>query len=320
MKFTERSVLIFGDIILDNYIYGNAIRLSPEAPVPVVDVQREECRLGGAANVAANIASLGGTAVLVGITGFDADANDLYNLLHTAGIRTEHVISTGTATIRKTRVIANRQQVARLDYERPLSPVITPEITMEWREAAKDAGAIVISDYNKGFITRDSINIIVRIADEYDIPLFIDPKIPNAHLYYGHVDGLIDCMTPNLQEAAGLAALQSIEWTNTDMLARNLLVKYGCRNVLVTCGEHGMVLCSATQFGNPRTVSEIPSAARQVFDVSGAGDTVIGVLALAYASGITMQAAAELANTAAGIVVGKAGTATVTLEELCTAE
>lgn len=311
-KVTQRPILVFGDIILDHYVHGHASRLSPEAPVPVINVEKEELRLGGAANVAANITSLDGCARLVGCTGTDEDYERTRSLLLQHHILENFLIrDPKKKTIRKTRIIANRQQVARLDYEAPISPVVDVALMQEWRELAQDCCAIVIADYNKGFMTRDVINIIVRLVDEYNLPFFIDPKIPNAHLYYGHVDGIIDCMTPNSGEAVGLEQAARITSTDFDNMGHQLRLKYGCNHMLITRGEDGMSL-----FGK-NTVTHIQTTAQQVFDVSGAGDTVIATLALMHASGMPMLEAARMANRAAGIVVGKAGTATVHREELC---
>lgn len=307
----KKPILVVGDIILDEYLYGQATRISPEAPVPVVKFTGRSVNLGGAGNVAANIATLGGNVRLVGLIGSDAEGLAVNMLTSAYGINCRWRAASDRPTIKKTRIIANGQQVSRIDVENtaPLTDAERETIT-EHFTFTDDIAAVVVSDYAKGVIDTIVLDALVKRAEQYNIPVFLDPKVSNDYRYRGN--GFC-CITPNELEARGLASMIDATWS-LNTVGDLLLRLYNCKNLLITRGEEGMTLFEAFNSGYNR--HDIPTAAREVFDVSGAGDTVIATLALAYASGYPMITAARIANVAAGIVVGKKGTATVSLVEL----
>jgi len=309
-RFTRLKTLVIGDLMLDHYVWGSVGRISPEAPVPIVDVSRETEMPGGAGNVAVNMASLGSEIFLVGTLGQDAAADRLTSLFHRGPIRTDACVRTSERpTILKTRIVAQHQQVVRVDRE------IKGELPLEikkqlWAHIEKllpDVHSVVLSDYGKGVVSRSLIKELIPAAKKRGIPVTVDPKIENFKLYK-HVT----CITPNLQEAmegTGTRSIQSEEDLND--LGTNILSDLQSESVLITRGEKGMSL-----FERKKPPLHIPTRAREVYDVTGAGDTVISVLTLALAAGAPLRTAAEMANYAAGIVVGKLGTASVTSEEL----
>lgn len=308
-SFTTKPIAVIGDLILDEYVYGTATRLSPEAPVPVIARERSEYRLGGAGNVAANLKALGANVFLASVIGTDDTEHDLprKKLLHAVNeLGIEYKIRyDGTRCVtHKVRLIANNQQIARVDKE-STHEVDPSNVPVDAMFECKPA-AIIISDYAKGVISNTVLTRIRATAAVNGIPVFIDPKIAHKRMYAGRGFAVI---TPNLHEAEGLTG----HTTGADIasLGRSLCCMYDCSYALVTQGAQGMTLLNALG-----TNLHLSSKARSVFDVSGAGDTVIATLALAYASSLDMTHAANLANHAAGIVVGKAGTAVVTLDEL----
>jgi D-beta-D-heptose 7-phosphate kinase/D-beta-D-heptose 1-phosphate adenosyltransferase len=300
-------VLVVGDVMLDRFIVGRVTRISPEAPVPIVQYESEYARLGGAANVAHNIAALGGRASLVGIVGADAAAARLRDQLAAAGVADHLVEDASRPTTEKVRVVTERnQQVARIDYERDADARGEAERTMAERAArlGRDARALLVSDYLKGAITRLVIETLLTL----DRPLIVDPKIPHLACYAGAT-----LVTPNHLEAETATHCRIRTDDDARDAARAFRVRAQCESVLITRGEQGMWLSSANAEGS------IPAVAREVADVTGAGDTVAATLALALAAGATLPEAAMLANHAAGVVVGKFGPATVTPEELVAA-
>lgn len=307
--FPKVKILIVGDIILDRFIRGEARRISPEAPVPVVKVTDETYRLGGAGNVANNIISLGGSVSLAGLMGNDFTADILTGELRkknidTSGIFTDSAVKTSV----KTRVIAGHQQVVRFDKEtvRELSPSISEKVIQFINKKIPRCDAVLISDYGKGFVTQKIISEIIRLAKKYKKIVTVDPKIEHFSRYK-----FADCLTPNIYEAMdgmGVSKLKSED--DFEALGRRILKNLKCRSVLITRGENGMSLFEKNK------ITHIPTAAKEVFDVTGAGDTVIAVLTLALSRGASLAEAAEIANYAAGIVVGKLGTATVLPSEL----
>ena len=304
-----RCVLIVGDVMLDEYIWGEVQRISPEAPVPVVVVRRRTCAPGGAANVAANVASLGGRALLGGVVGQDPQAAQLREALAERGVDPAGLIVDGDRpTTTKTRVVAHSQQVVRVDSERRTSlRAELEDALLSWVEEALDiADACVLSDYAKGVVSPQLAAGFIRLARGAGKPVIVDPKGTNYARYRGAT-----VVTPNVREAE--QALNREINGRADLLevGRHLLGVLQGGALLITRGSQGMSL-----FVNGADVTHIPAVARNVFDVTGAGDTVIGTLALALAAGIGLEQAARLANLAAGIVVGKVGTATVTVEEL----
>ena len=302
-------MLIIGDIMVDHFIWGKVSRISPEAPVPVVRVTSESLLLGGAANVLNNVCSLGGTAFISGVTGQDEMGSWVQERLREMGVKTDGItISNHRPTSVKTRVIAHSQQVVRFDREdrAPLVPDDRERITDYLKELKNDIGAIVISDYNKGVVTEELLRETVAIAKAAKIPLLIDPKQNGFDLYRD-----CDLITPNLAEASLALGRELITLDDLVEGGRRLMETFHFGSLLVTRGEEGMTL-----FEENGAITHIPTVAKEVYDVTGAGDTVIGTFALAVAAGASAQEAAALANGAAGIAVGKVGTATVTREEL----
>lgn len=312
-RFAGLRVVVVGDVMLDRFIVGHVTRISPEAPVPVVRFQSEHVRLGGAANVANNIAALGGRAALVGVVGTDRAAAHVREQLTAANIPHDGLVEDPQRpTTEKVRVVTERnQQVARIDYEADgeAAGAVGRALVDQASTQARDADALLVSDYLKGAIARPVIEALLAAEDRRGgrrmRPLIVDPKIPHLHCYAGAT-----LVTPNLQEAE--AATQRRIRTDDDARAagRDLRKRVGCEAALMTLGEHGMWLSA------PDTEASIPAVAREVADVTGAGDTVVAALALALAAGATLAEAAMLANHAAGIVVGKFGPATLTREEL----
>ena len=304
-----RSVLVIGDLMLDHFVIGRVDRISPEAPVPVVQFDHESFRLGGAANVANNLAALGGKVEIAGVVGSDPEGSRLTAALRTAGIGIGGVIADkDRCTTRKLRVVTTRnQQVARIDYEcdRPIEGDLEAALVKRIREAAARADVVLISDYQKGTITALSARAAIDAAKAKQIPSLVDPKVPHIDYYSGA--GLI---TPNHHEAEAVTLQRIRNAEEARAAAGKFRARATCDSVLITRGEHGMWLSSEAADGS------IPAAAREVSDVTGAGDTVVATLALALAAGATLAEAAVLANHAAGVVVGKFGPSTVTLEEL----
>jgi rfaE bifunctional protein kinase chain/domain len=315
-RLASRRVTVIGDIMLDHFLIGRADRISPEAPVPVVRVDRDEYRLGGAANVAHNIRALGAEAALVGIVGDDEAGRLLRREMTASGIADRWlVVDRDRQTTRKVRVVSARnQQVARLDYEQDAdaAPPVAVSLATELAAAARDTHVIVISDYRKGVVTPSVIAAAAEAARAAGVPLLVDPKVPVAERYRGAT-----LLTPNHHEAE-LMTGQSIRTADDARDAARRLHERSGASVLITWGEYGMWLLDAG--GGGTTVEErLPTAAREVADVTGAGDTVIAVLALASAAGATLSEAARLANLAAGLVVARFGPAVLSLDELATA-
>jgi rfaE bifunctional protein kinase chain/domain len=304
-----RIVLIIGDVMLDHFVIGRVDRISPEAPVPVVQFDHDEYRLGGAANVAHNIAALGGVPRLVGVVGRDAEAERLRAELARLAIETADLVTDpGRPTTRKVRVVTNRnQQVARIDYERDgeVAGDVEASIVRTIDGLARTAGAVLVSDYLKGVVSRTVAGAAVAAARRAGIPLLVDPKVPHVDYYRGAT-----LITPNHHEAEAITHLRIRSDEEARAAARRFRERAGCEHVLITRGEHGMWLLGGD------VEQALPAAAREVADVTGAGDTVIGTIALGLAAGGTLVDAARLANRAAGVVVGKFGPATVTVQEL----
>jgi rfaE bifunctional protein kinase chain/domain len=303
-------VLIVGDLVLDHYVIGSVGRISPEAPVPVVHVREERHLLGGAGNVARNVVSLGGQAVVVGVCGDDADGRLMARLLRDSGVAAHTICDPGRPTIRKTRIVAQNQQVVRVDYERThdLEQHAEDQIFAALLAEAPACGVVVVSDYGKGLVTaRFMDRLHALLAGLPARPkVYVDPKVRNFDLYKG-----VDILTPNTKEAAEGAGLAVDDRTSVLRAGARIFRKLGCANLLVTLGADGMAL-----FESPDSVLHIPTAARKVFDVTGAGDTVIAALALGTAAGLDLAQACAVANVAAGIVVGEVGTAAATLEQV----
>jgi D-beta-D-heptose 7-phosphate kinase / D-beta-D-heptose 1-phosphate adenosyltransferase len=309
MDFSNATILCLGDVMLDRYAYCDTERLSPEAPVPVLLLQRRQSMLGGAGNVARNIAALGGTAVLMGLVGQDAAGEEVRALIAAgAGLVDRHVASARRPTICKTRYMAGHQQLLRVDEENTeaLDSEEEAALIIAARGAIAAVDAVILSDYGKSVLGPRVLETVIAAARERDIPVYVDPKSEDFRRYHG-----ASCITPNLRELAAAARLPVGSDAEVIAAATRVLQECGAEAVVATRSEKGMVLVEASG-----AVHIEPARAREVYDVSGAGDTVVAVLALARAAGYPLAQAMRLANTAAGIVVSKLGTATVELDEL----
>lgn len=312
----KARVLVIGDVMLDQFIWGSVTRISPEAPVPIVDFQQESFMPGGAANVARNLSALQAKAELFGIVGTDAAAGSLQALLKTQRIGCRGVVATASRqTGLKTRIVAQTQQVVRIDREsrHDLSEALTQRLITNLKKQIARADAIIVGDYGKGVVTQNLLNALKPLCRAHGLWLSLDPK-PIHQLQLND----LSLLTPNRREAFELANLTDATRGNDPLTDKNLLQAAATllrelrpAVLLITLGELGMLLC---QRGHPPI--HIPTVAQEVFDVSGAGDTVIATFTLAIATGALPLEAAILANHAAGIVVGKVGTATASPEEL----
>ena len=307
--FSNTHVLVVGDAMLDTFLVGRVTRISPEAPVPVVTFDHQTHRIGGAANVAHNITALGGHATLIAVIGQDENGKILTQGCRKAGIEAGFLAAdSDRVTTTKVRIVTERnQQVARVDYETEHEVAAEAErgIIESIRQNGTDASAIVVSDYLKGCITRRIFTAAAEVARERGVPLLVDPKIPHLDYYAGAT-----VITPNHHEAETATHMRIRSSDESRMAARAFRDRARCEAVLITRGDHGMWLLA------PDTEEHLAASAREVADVTGAGDTVIATFGLALAAGATFVEAAQLANAAAGIVVGKFGAATVTPGEL----
>ncbi len=317
--FRSKRVLVIGDVMLDRFLWGNVSRISPEAPVPIVHVTRESAYPGGAANVARNLAPFASKVHLLGITGADVHSTQLTELLAETGIDTSGIIQDPEReTIVKTRVISRSQHVVRIDRERlqPASAATWEKIWAWLEPKLGELDAIILEDYAKGLITQEFVDQLAPKLQGGDIILTVDPNPSNPIHWKGAT-----AIKPNRKEAFAAARMADPgEITETDLLAKlpslaaRLFAEWESQLLLITLGEHGMALLENS---NPvATPYHTPTRAREVFDVSGAGDTAIALFTLALAAGATGAVAAEISNIASGIVVGKIGTATVTPKEL----
>lgn len=301
-KFKHQWIGVIGDVMLDHYVMGDAHRISPEAPAPVVDVAEEIFILGGAANVAKNIAAMRSRVSLLGVIGGDAAGERILRMLKSEKMDTSGILaSKNRITTEKMRVVARGQQMMRLDREKkvPLSPAEEEKLLGVARKNMPQWDGVVLSDYAKGVVTQGLAGEIIAIAKKHKKPILVDPKPENALYFRG-----ASVLTPNAKEAEAISGVSDISKSG-----KMICKKLGC-NVLITRGQEGMTL-----FGGDKE-KHFPAMAKEVFDVTGAGDTVAAVAMLSLASGATLEESAHLANCAAGIVVGKQGTATLTKEEL----
>lgn len=303
-RMRGRTIMVVGDVMLDEWIWGTVTRISPEAPVPVVAVSDHSFTLGGAGNVASNLRALHAKVRFVGTIGNDPLAQRVHGLLEAIAVSHDGVFSLGDRpTTRKTRVVAHNQQVVRADWESS-APLASPDrerIVQFVRAHAKDVDAIVLSDYAKGLLSREIVQAALAA------PLVIaDPKPQNLLLFSG-----VTCVAPNMHEAATASGIAITDDASLERAGAKLLQLLECKYVVITRGEHGMSL-----FGRDGERLHVPSVARTVFDVSGAGDTVVAVLSLALAAGAPIETALHLANFAAGAVVEKLGTAAACADEI----
>jgi rfaE bifunctional protein kinase chain/domain len=308
-RFPGRTVIVVGDLMLDHFVIGRVERISPEAPVPVVRFEQETWRLGGAANVAHNAAALGARVEIVGVTGNDDAAATLRSGLERLGIGSSGLVGDATRrTTRKLRVVTTRnQQVARIDYEddREVQGDVEAALVSRIEQLSSSADAVLLSDYLKGAISPGVARTAIAAARRCGIPLLVDPKVPHIDYYSG-----ASVITPNHHEAEAVTHMRIRTAEEALAAARRFRERAGCESVLITRGEHGMTLLGPTE------EAQLPAEAREVADVTGAGDTVIATMTLALAAGASLTDAARLANKAAGVVVGKFGPATVSIDEL----
>jgi len=310
--FSNCKLLVVGDLMIDEYVWGDVDRISPEAPVPVVSVTREDYTLGGSGNVVNNLAALGAHILVAGVTGTGSGGALMIRKIESLGVDAGGVVQDPhRPTTRKTRIIGGSQQVLRIDREtrRDIAGETRESIATYIQGVLPTVDAVLISDYGKGLLTPDLLATIIKQARENTKPAIVDPKGLDFEKYR---DAFL--ITPNKKEAGLAAGIEIGDQETLDRAADTIFRKTGAQNLLITCGKEGMVLYE----GNAKP-HIIHSQARQVFDVSGAGDTVVAVTGLALSAGQSLRAAAALANLAAGIVVGKIGTATVTLPELTAA-
>ena len=306
-RFSSARILVVGDMMLDRFVWGNVDRISPEAPVPVVRVTRESIHLGGSANVVANLKALGATATPVGVLGQDEPGRALKETLRKQNISLDGlVIDPGLTTIEKTRIIAHNQQVVRVDRElpQPLSSGLEAQLRQRLDSLMTDSQAVIVSDYAKCVITP---SLLAHLEAKHNGALLaIDPKEKNFDYYRN-----ADIVTPNQHEAELLSGIEISDETALRAAAKRIFERLNCKRLLITLGEQGMAL-----FRGRDDHIRIPTRSREVYDVSGAGDTVIAVYTLARTVGADDHQAAVLANAAAGVVVAKLGTATLSPEEL----
>jgi D-beta-D-heptose 7-phosphate kinase/D-beta-D-heptose 1-phosphate adenosyltransferase len=304
-----RRVLVVGDLMLDHFVVGRVERISPEAPVPVVTFDSEEYRLGGAANVAHNVRAMGARVEIVGVLGRDADGARLRSALDDAGISTAGLVEdAGRCTTRKLRVVTTRnQQVARIDYEhdRPLAGETPSRVIAAIRDALDRADVVLISDYQKGVVSADVAGAAIAGARERGLLSLVDPKVPHIDYYVG-----ASLVTPNHHEAESVTLMRIRTSEDARAAAQRFRARAQCANVLITRGEHGMWLLAGDD------ECDLPAEAREVSDVTGAGDTVIATMAVALAGGASLVDAARLANHAAGLAVSRFGPAAISADDL----
>ena len=307
-QFKNKKILVIGDIMLDKYIWGEVSRISPEAPVQVVNVVRESYAPGGASNVASNASALNGKVFMVGIAGNDEAKNILLEELKKRGINTDGIfIDKDKPTIQKVRIVGRGQQLLRVDYENKEHVHENIEHSMmEFLEKIiKDIDVAVISDYAKGVVTQEISNKLIQLARQNNKMMIVDPK-PEHRDFYSNVT----LVTPNNAEASEMTNI--VDGSDDAVLEMgSKLLRYLNSNILITRGEKGMSL-----FENDGSITHIPAKAKEVYSIIGAGDTVVATIALASASGASLKEAATLANIAAGIKVGKIGTASVSIDEI----
>jgi D-glycero-beta-D-manno-heptose-7-phosphate kinase len=307
------KILVVGDVGIDQYVTGGVKRISPEAPVPVVEVKNEFYRLGLSTNVAQNIRSLGGTAVLLSVTGDDESGVYLQKLLQEANISTEHLVKDNSRpTTRKIRVMSGMHHIVRVDYEekKPISSSLQTKILDTVKRQITGIDGVILQDYAKGVLSKELNQQIIALCRQHKKPVFTDPNDKTPLENYQHVT----LMTPNLKEALALAKwdrdAEDVSESEVHELGRTIQSKLQSEYMIITRSKDGMTL-----FENNR-VLDVPTFARQVYDVTGAGDTVISALAMALLSGFTLEEACIFANFAAGLVVAKVGSATCTVDEI----
>ena len=311
-RFAQARVLVIGDIIMDEFVWGDVSRISPEAPVPVVEVKQETKMLGGAANVIHNIAMLGAKPILCGVVGEDSIGQEILNKMDQMDCVNDGIImEQGRPTSVKTRVVAHSQQIVRFDREtqKDIDTETIERLISFIAENLNNVEAIVVADYGKGVISArlmKGLRDLVKSETDGSVIIAVDPKTGKFKYYQG-----VDVITPNHHEAGVFCRFKIVDEESLLQAGRKMLDELNCRSVLITQGKDGMTL-----FENGGEITHIPTFAKKVFDVTGAGDTVIGTFSLGLASGLDLKTAAVLSNFAAGIVVGEVGTSTVRAEDL----
>lgn len=307
--FNSSRILVIGDIMLDQFIWGKVSRISPEAPVPIVGVERETTMLGGAANVVSNIVASGGNALLCGVVGDDFRGREIISKLENLGVAIDGIfVEDDRPTTMKTRIIAHAQQVVRYDREsmRPLRPETTRRILDLILKEREELSGIIVSDYGKGVISAQLMDGLKAVFSESNGPVAVDPNVKNFSLYR-HVT----VITPNHNEAGEIAGVDIGDEQGLMETGKRLLDNGDFKALLITRGSDGMIL-----FEQDGSITNIKSVARKVYDVTGAGDTVIAILTLGMAAGLDLKSSAHLSNLAAGIVVGEIGTSAAKANEL----
>jgi len=302
-NFKGKRIIVLGDLMLDKYIWGDVVRISPEAPVPVVEVKKDSVCLGGAGNVYHNLETLGASPLLVGIVGADPEGRWIIkNASNSQGI----IIDEQRPTTVKTRIIAHHQQVVRVDVEKkhPISQDIENQL-LDFIKGEKCAG-ILLSDYNKGILSPSLMSKVLSFTKDNEIPVFVDPKVENFFLF-----SPVTLITPNHSEAEKIVHYECLSNEQVEKAGEEILSRISAKYLILKRGENGMSV-----FEKDQKFYHIPANAKEVYDVTGAGDTVIATAALALLSGATIREAAFLANAAAGVVVGKIGTAAIHADEL----
>ena len=307
-NFPEKKVVVIGDLILDKYVMGEVSRISPEAPIQIVAVEKENYSPGGASNVANNISSLGGNSFLIGTIGNDEQGKQFIHELEKAKINHENIIIDAVKpTTQKVRILGHNQQLLRVDYENKeyLDKEIEEKIMNKLKELIKKIEVVIISDYAKGIVTSNLVKGIIQLCEENNKIVIIDPKPKHKEFYKN-----ANLITPNNKEACQMLKIEENNGKELNEIG-NALVRELNSNILITRGEKGMSL-----YKKNNSIFEIPTIAREVYDVTGAGDTVVGTIALALATGASLEESTTISNYAAGIVVGKMGASTLTQKEL----
>lgn len=309
-NFSGKKIMVIGDFMLDKYIWGEVSRISPEAPVPIINVTKQTYCLGGAANVAQNLVSAGVVPLPMGVFNNDENGRQLLSLMQEDNISTRNmIIDHSRSSTCKTRIVAHQQQVARIDYENtePVSIKIQKQIIKTVKDKIKEIDAIILSDYGKGVITKGLIKELVKLSNKAGKFIAVDPKETHFMSYKN-----VSLITPNHHEAGNAIAHKIIDQKSLESVAHTLLKRLSLQGILITRGKKGMALLEKS----PARLSLFPTVASQVFDVTGAGDTVISIFTAAITAGANYREAAYISNYAAGIVVREMGTASITQKEL----
>jgi rfaE bifunctional protein kinase chain/domain len=308
-KFPKAKVLVIGDVMIDRYWWGKVSRISPEAPVPIVNLEKTDSTAGGTANVAVNIAGLKAKPILLGIVGKDTEANELYESLNKQNISSEYLISTDERpTTVKTRIVANHQHIVRVDQEKVqfINEKDEELIFKNLLQLIESIDVIVISDYAKGLLTDNLLRNIIKIANEKNKLILVDPKGKDYQKYKNAT-----ILTPNKKEAIEASNISENEDDFINKIGQLILNEYNLNSLLITLGEDGMML-----FQRNKVATKFEALARKIYDVTGAGDTVIATLAVALSVGFSLEESCRIANVAAGLVVEKLGTTSINLDEL----